>query len=69
MNNIEDCRTTGAPTFPYPLEDDQERVFNVTFPLALSPIHDKSGRICEGESQVRFNNYKSRVANDPEGSG
>jgi len=38
MNNIEDCRTTGAPTFPYPLEDDQERVFNVTFPLALSPF-------------------------------
>jgi hypothetical protein len=27
-----------GPTFPYPLEDDQERVFNITFPVALSPF-------------------------------
>jgi hypothetical protein len=37
------------PTFPYPLEDDQERVFNITFPLALSPLTIKQ----EGFVKVR----------------
>ena len=30
--------TLGAPTPLYPLEDDQERVFNLTYPLVLSPL-------------------------------
>jgi hypothetical protein len=31
-------RESSSPTAQYPLEDDQERIFNVTLPLIFSPL-------------------------------
>jgi hypothetical protein len=61
---------TGLDT-PYPLESDQERINNMTFPLTISPFTVKQNgwvkvRMAYGESVVNLGSLMLRVADPTE---